>query len=78
MKIKPRQIIILILVILCPVILFQNMEMVTIRLLFWNISMSRILMMMFFLMTGFFIGFFTSRPKNRSNNRPTHPTDLDE
>ncbi|MBU4203891.1 MAG: LapA family protein [Acidobacteria bacterium] len=69
MKIKPRQIIILILVILCLVILFQNMEMVTIRLLFWNISMSRILMMMFFLMTGFFIGFFTSRPRDRPFRR---------
>ena len=75
MKIKPRQVVIIVLVVISAIILFQNTDIVIIRLLLWEISMSRILLILFFLMTGFVIGLFTARSKRRAvNTRESLPT----
>ena len=58
---KPRAIIIGVLVLLVLIILIQNTEVVTFNLLFWQIGMSRIIMLFLSLLVGFLIGFL-ARP----------------
>ncbi len=58
---KPKYIIIILLVILALIIAFQNQEIVTFHLFFWTISMSRILMMVGFLLTGFILGLLAAK-----------------
>ena len=58
---KLKHIIILILVILAAVFVFQNSEVVTINLLLWTITASRIIMIGGLLLIGFLIGFLLAR-----------------
>jgi uncharacterized integral membrane protein len=58
---KPKAIIIGVLVLLVLIILIQNTEVVTFNLLFWQIGMSRIIMLFLSLLIGFLIGFL-ARP----------------
>lgn len=53
---KTKTIIILILVFLFVIIVLQNTQVVPIRLLFWKISMSRIILIPFFTLIGVLIG----------------------
>ena len=55
---KPKTIIILILIALAVVILIQNTQVVEVQIFFWKIAMSRIIMIAFFLIVGFVIGYF--------------------
>ncbi|UCE42045.1 MAG: DUF1049 domain-containing protein [Candidatus Aminicenantes bacterium] len=57
---KPKYIIIIILMVLALIIAFQNQEIVTFHLFFWTISMSRILVIIGFLFIGFLLGLLTS------------------
>jgi putative membrane protein len=52
-----KGVIILVLVVLCIVVFFQNTEVVTFRLFFWDLSMSRIVMLLFTLIVGVIIGY---------------------
>lgn len=58
---KPKTIIILILLVLSLIIAIQNIEVVDLQLLFWKISMSRIIFMVFLLLVGFFLGYFAAK-----------------
>jgi len=58
---KPKTIIILILVVLAVIVVLQNSEMVTLQLLFWKISMSRIIFISFLLLMGFILGFLVAK-----------------
>ncbi len=58
---KPKYIIILVLTVLALIIAFQNQGIVTFHLFFWTISMSRILMMVGFLLIGFLVGLLVAR-----------------
>ena len=58
---KTKYIIIIVLTILALVIAFQNTEIVTFHIFFWTISMSRILMMVGFLVVGFLAGLLVSK-----------------
>ena len=58
---KPKFIIIILLTILAIIIAFQNKEIVTFHIFFWTISMSRILMMVGFLLIGFLVGLLISK-----------------
>lgn len=58
---KPKYIIILVLTVLALIIAFQNQEVVTFHLFFWTISMSRILMMVGFLLIGFLVGLLVAK-----------------
>lgn len=58
---KPKYIIILGLTILALIIALQNQGIVTFQILFWTISMSRILMMAGFLLIGFLVGLLVAK-----------------
>jgi len=58
---KPKTIIILILIILSLIIAIQNTEVVDLQLLFWKISMSRIIFMVFLLLVGFILGYLAAK-----------------
>ena len=58
---KPKFIIIAILAILFIIILLQNMQPVTLRLFFWEISASQIILIPSTMLIGFVIGFVVTR-----------------
>jgi uncharacterized integral membrane protein len=58
---KPKYIVILILVLLAVIFVIQNSTMVTITLFFWSISMNQIIMICGLMLVGFFIGFLVTR-----------------
>jgi uncharacterized integral membrane protein len=65
---KQKYIIIIVLTVLALIIALQNQGIVTFHLFFWTISMSRILMMVGFLLIGFLVGFLVAqRTKGRSS-----------
>ncbi len=53
---KPKTVLILVLVILALIVVFQNSEMVTMKLLFWKIMMSQILFILGCMLLGFVLG----------------------
>jgi len=58
--VKPKVIVILVLVILFLIILAQNTHVITLYLLFWSIRMSQIILIAFVLVGGFILGYLTS------------------
>ncbi|MCF7920647.1 MAG: LapA family protein [Candidatus Cloacimonetes bacterium] len=58
---KAKTIIIIVLVVLFLIILLQNTQVVEMRLLFWTISMSRVILLPLTLLVGFIIGFIVAR-----------------
>jgi uncharacterized integral membrane protein len=58
---KPKYIVILILVLLAVVFVIQNSTMVTITLFFWSISMNQIIMICGLMLVGFLVGFLVTR-----------------
>ncbi|MCF7912061.1 MAG: LapA family protein [Candidatus Cloacimonetes bacterium] len=65
---KAKSIIIIVLIALFLIVLFQNTQVVELRLLFWKISMSRIILFPVTLLVGFIIGFLLGR--YGKNNKP--------
>ncbi len=64
-----KTIVILILAVLLLIIIVQNTQVVTLRLFFWKISMSRIIILALTLIVGFAAGYVvagmsTGKPKN--------------
>ena len=59
MKIKTIAILVLVAILL--IIFFQNMQVVEFRLLFWEISMSRIILFPLILITGVLIGYVLAK-----------------
>jgi len=49
---------VVVLVVLALIFVAQNIEVVTVIFLFWEISMSRAMLLFFSLLTGFIIGWF--------------------
>jgi len=66
---KPKSIGILIVVILCLVVLFQNTGMVTLRFLFWEFTMSQIFLLPIVLVIGFILGYTVARLKKGKENQ---------
>jgi uncharacterized integral membrane protein len=58
---KPKTIVLLICGILLLIILLQNTQVVSIQLIFWKISMSRIIFLPLVALIGFGIGYFIGR-----------------
>jgi len=58
---KPKNIVLIILGVLLFVVLLQNTQVVSVRFLFWKLSMSRIILLPLFMLTGFIIGFFVGK-----------------
>ncbi len=68
---RPKTIILLILLLLCLVILIQNTEVVTLRVLFWTMSMSRILLIPLLILMGFIIGYLVATLRRREKKQAT-------
>ena len=59
-------IIALVLVVLVVILLFQNTQVVTLRIYFWEISMSQIILIPLVLVIGFLAGYGTARFTGKS------------
>jgi len=62
---KPKVIIILILLVLSFIFVIQNTTIVEVQLFFWKISMARIIMLSFLLLVGFIIGYLVAKLSER-------------
>lgn len=60
---KAKNIAILIVSIVLFIILLQNTQVVSLRLLFWKISMSRIILLPLIMLIGFSVGFIVGKKK---------------
>lgn len=58
---KPKNIALVVLGVLLLVVLLQNTQVVSVRFLFWKLSMSRIILLPLVMLIGFTIGFFVGR-----------------
>lgn len=70
---KPKVVVAFIGIALLLIILFQNTQVVTLRLLFWKISMSQILWTSLTLLVGFAAGFLVAKlagPRRRARTQP--------
>lgn len=54
---KPKIILVLVLIIMAVIILFQNHQVVTYRIFFWKISLSQVILLPLALIVGFVIGY---------------------
>ena len=52
-----KGVVILVLVVLCLVVFFQNTEVVTFKIFFWELTMSRIVLLLITLIVGIVIGY---------------------
>jgi uncharacterized integral membrane protein len=57
-----KLIVVIVLVILAVILIIQNSGMVTFKIFFWKISMSRIIMMSLLLLVGFVLGLLAASP----------------
>ncbi|MFC1808554.1 lipopolysaccharide assembly protein LapA domain-containing protein [Candidatus Omnitrophota bacterium] len=64
---KPKTIMILVVSVLFLIILLQNTQVVSVRLLFWELSMSRIILLPLILIAGIAVGFFIGRKKQEKS-----------
>ena len=62
---KVKTILVLILIALFIIILVQNVQVVSLRFLFWDISMSRIIFIPLILIIGFILGFIAAKAKKK-------------
>jgi uncharacterized integral membrane protein len=60
MAMKPKTIALLVLIGLFLIILAQNAQVVTLRLLFWEIGMSQIILLSVAMFVGFILGFIVA------------------
>ena len=58
---KLKTIVTLIFGVLLVVVLLQNTQVVSVRFLFWKLSMSRIILLPLIISLGFIVGFFVGR-----------------
>jgi len=58
---KPKNIALICLGVLLLVVLLQNTQVVSIRFLFWKLSMSRIIFLPLIMLIGLIIGFFVGK-----------------
>jgi uncharacterized integral membrane protein len=58
---NPKVIIVLVLVALFLILLFQNTQVVTLKIYFWDIAMSQIILIPFVLLMGFVAGYLVAR-----------------
>jgi len=69
---NPRVIAVLVLVALLLILLFQNTQVVTLKIYFWEIAMSQIILIPLVLLIGFVAGYLTARFKGKPP-RATQP-----
>jgi uncharacterized integral membrane protein len=57
---KLNQIALIVLIALCLIVLIQNFQTASLRLLFWSISLPQLLLTLLTLLVGFAVGYLTS------------------
>jgi uncharacterized integral membrane protein len=57
---NPKTIVVIVLVVLSFVVFIQNTDVVTLRFLFWELSVSRIILIPFLMFTGFVLGYIVA------------------
>ena len=66
---RPKTIIVLVLLLLSLVILIQNTQVVTLQVFFWHITMSRILLIPILILVGFIIGYLVAMLRKRTKGQ---------
>lgn len=66
---KPKTIVVLVLIGLFLIILVQNAQVVTLRLLFWEIGMSQIILLPLAIFIGFILGFIVAQITSGSHSK---------
>jgi len=69
---KPRTIVVLVLIGLFLIILAQNAQVVTLRLLFWEIGMSQIILLPLVMVMGFILGFIVAKVTSGTRSKEEH------
>jgi len=69
---KPMTIVILVIVALFVIILVQNTQIVTLRLLFWKLGMSQIILVPLTMLIGFIIGYIVAKATGGTHSRREH------
>jgi lipopolysaccharide assembly protein A len=69
-----KSIIIIILIAVFLIVLLQNTQVVELRLLFWKITMSRVILFPLTLLIGFVIGYITAKLGKRKEMHPEDST----
>lgn len=67
---KPKLIVILTAILLFLIVLTQNTYVITLRLFFWQISMSQVLLILFTIILGFAAGYITAVVVMKMEKRP--------
>jgi len=62
---RARSVVVIVLLVLFLTVVAQNTEVVKFRLLFWNLEMSRIILLAISLAVGIIVGFLLGRPWRR-------------
>lgn len=70
---NPKVIALLVLVALFLILLFQNTQVVTLKIYFWEIAMSQIILIPLVLLIGFVAGYLTARFTKRPKTVPVKP-----
>ena len=66
---KPKVVAFIALALLIVIVIVQNSETVTLRFLFWQLSMSRILLLTFAVLSGFTLGVLVAKLPKFGNKR---------
>jgi uncharacterized integral membrane protein len=79
MRMRVRTVVILVLLLLSLVVVVQNTEVVSVRLLFWDLVMSRIILLALSIAVGVIIGFLLGRPwRRQAQYVRSRPADEDD
>lgn len=65
LKITPKTIVVFILIVFFAVILIQNTQVVTMRIFFWKIAVSEVILVPSLLLLGFVVGFLVAKWKSK-------------
>ena len=72
---KVRAIVISVFAVLLLIVLLQNTQIVNVRLLFWTVSMSRIVLLLVVIVISFLVGYLThfllNKGKKKNNSAPS-------
>ena len=68
---KPKIIVVLVIAALFLIFLIQNTQVVTLRLYFWEISMSQIILIPLAILAGFVFGFIVARVSRKDKKQVT-------
>jgi uncharacterized integral membrane protein len=73
---KPKTIVVLVLIGLFLIVLIQNTQVVTLRLLFWKVGMSQIILMPLIMLIGFILGYMVAKVTGGSHARKSPSKEL--